>query len=422
MNLDRQADCFLDLTLTKARDEHGLVRAVLTSPDGRPLTTEWVEEMGLDPTALWTGMPFSEWIMYEDANWCAGRLIVSQAHRFMATRSPGAAVAARAGYDHLSFVWEEGLRYDPGFVAKPYGGMRGEYAIEKSYHETSVDQAYMPAFGLWHYHQTFADAQARDKIALYLASQADWWLRNDYSFFYGQKRQRGIGAAVHGQDPDNEGLPYPSDLKIMMPMHAAYRLTGERRFRDEVRRRVGDCIRAGVLPLRSRHHGEIKEWFLWAEIAEYFLLESDLAGDTDWLALIDGYWRAAKTALEPDYTAIEMGYFNADTWRLERYSVGPSDNIHALGGWHSDVKSCWFTALFASLAAMAYKYGLDAEAGETCRRILRNMNESHIVRNIDDTGDKMNREQIYRCHTICVETVTSWMDAYWRARLLGLVE
>ena len=417
-----QSGRFLDIVMTKARDEHGLVRALLTYPDRRPLTPEWVEEMELDAVSDRTGLPYAETATYEDANWCAGRLIVSQAHRYLATRSPEAATAARAGFDHLAFVWDEGLRYDPGFVAKPYGGMRGEYAIDRSYHETSVDQAYMPAMGLWRYHQTFADAEARARIATYLVAQADWFLRNDYTFEYGRKRQSFIGAAGHGQDPLNEGLPYPSDLKIMMPMHVAYRLTGERRFRDEVRRRVGDCIREGVLPLRSRHHGEVKEWFLWAEIAEYFLLVSDLAGDTDWLGLINGYWRAAKTALQPDYAAIEMGYFNADTWRLEPYSVGASDNIHAMGGWHSDVKSCWFTAMFASLAAMAHKYSLDEEAGDLCRRILGNMDDAHTVRNIDETGEKLPREQRYRCHVTCIETVTSWIDAYWRARLLGLVE
>ncbi len=422
MNLAQQAEHLLDIVLTKARDRHGLVRSALTYPDCRPITPEWVEKMGLDPISDWTGMPFADWLMYEDANWCAGRLVISQAHRYSATRSLGAAAAARAGFDHLSFVWDEGLRYDPGFVAKPYGGMRGDYAIDKSYHETSVDQTCLPALGLWRYRQTFADAQASEKIALYLAAQADWWLRNDYNFVYGRKCQPGIGAIAHGQDPLNEGLPYPSDLKIMMPMHAAYRLTGERRFLDEVRRRVGDCIRAGVLPLRSRHHGEVKEWFLWAEIAEYFLLESELAGDTDWLALIDGYWRAAKTALDPDYIATEMGYFNADTWRLERYPVGPSDNIHAMGGWHSDVRSSWFTALFASLATLAYKYSLDEEAGEVCRRILANMDEAHIVRNIDETGKKLPQQLRYRCHITCIETVTSWLDAYWRARRVGLVE
>ena len=157
--------------------------------------------------------------------------------------------------------------------------------------------------------------------------------------------------------------------------------------------------------------------------AEYFLLESDLAGDIDWLDLIRGYWRAAKTAIVDDCTVIEMGYFNAETWMLEPYELGESDNIHALGGWHTDVKSCSFAALFASLATLAHKYSLDDEAGDYCRRLLGNMDEKHIVRNLDETGgQRMSPEQRYRLECTCVETVLSWVDAYWRARLVGLVD
>ena len=94
-----------------------------------------------------------------------------------------------------------------------------------------------------------------------------------------------------------------------------------------------------------------------------------MAGDADWLGLIEGYWRAAKTAINPDYTFTEMGYFNSDTWSLERYKPGASNNMHALGGWQTDVKNNWITALFASLATLAYKYRLDEEAGELCLKI-----------------------------------------------------
>lgn len=150
---------------------------------------------------------------------------------------------------------------------------------------------------------------------------------------------------------------------------------------------------------------------------------SEWAGDIDWLDLIRGYWRAAKTAVQDDYTVIEMGYFNGDIWRLEPYELGASDNIHALGGWHSDVKNCWIAALFVSLGTIAYKYRLDDEEDEYARRILENMNEAHIVRNIDKTGgEKMSLGERYRLDCTCIETVTAWIDAYWRARLLGLVE
>ena len=431
MSLFLQSQKFLDLVLNKARDRHGLIRSYLTYPEGDPLTPEWCakyvlgnEYEAFDDTILGDhfGLPWHQYYMYEDANWCAGRLIVSQANRYRATNDISAKVGADAGFEHLSWVWERGLEYEPGWVAKPYGGMRNEYAIDKCYHETSVDQTIMPGLGVWRYAVDFGDKDAVEKAGRYLAAQADWWIRNDYKYVYAGVSSSGIGAAAHGQDPENTGAPYASDMKVMVPMHAAYKLTGEKRFLKEVKKRIGHCIDADVLKLKNRHHGEIKEWFLWAETAEYFLLESELAGDADWLGLIDGYWRAAKTAINPDYTFTEMGYFNADTWSLERYKTGASNNMHALGGWQTDVKNNWITALFASLATLAYKYRLDEEAGELCLKILGNMDEDHIVRNIDEDGDKLRESVQYRTHITCIETVTSWMDAYWRARLVGILD
>ena len=57
MELGQQTEGFLDIVMTKARDKHGLVRGLLTYPDRRPLTPEWVEEMELDAVSDRTGLP-----------------------------------------------------------------------------------------------------------------------------------------------------------------------------------------------------------------------------------------------------------------------------------------------------------------------------------------------------------------------------
>lgn len=82
--------------------------------------------------------------------------------------------ASRAGFDHLAFIYEESLRYEPGFVANPYDGMRRQYAIDKCYYETSVDQTILPGMGLCSYYELFTDSVVKDRFATYLAAQADW--------------------------------------------------------------------------------------------------------------------------------------------------------------------------------------------------------------------------------------------------------
>lgn len=87
MNLEHTAERFLDIVMTRKRDEHGLVRAILTYPDYEPIALAWCKKMGRGETAKWTNLPEPATLMYEDANWCAGELIISQAHRYQATPS-----------------------------------------------------------------------------------------------------------------------------------------------------------------------------------------------------------------------------------------------------------------------------------------------------------------------------------------------
>ena len=116
MSLFIQSQKFLDLVLNKARDRHGLIRSYLTYPEADPLTPDWCKKYvvgneyeAFDDTILGDhfGLPWHQYYMYEDANWCAGRLIVSQANRYRATNDISAKIGAAAGFEHLSWVWKE---------------------------------------------------------------------------------------------------------------------------------------------------------------------------------------------------------------------------------------------------------------------------------------------------------------------------
>jgi hypothetical protein len=71
MTLAQRAQEFLDIVMTNARDEHGLVRAILTYPDHQPITLDWTREKGMDDVSKWTGLGEPETLMYEDAYWRA---------------------------------------------------------------------------------------------------------------------------------------------------------------------------------------------------------------------------------------------------------------------------------------------------------------------------------------------------------------
>lgn len=51
MNLEHTAERFLDIVMTRKRDEHGLVRAILTCPDYETIDLAWSKKMGRGETA-----------------------------------------------------------------------------------------------------------------------------------------------------------------------------------------------------------------------------------------------------------------------------------------------------------------------------------------------------------------------------------
>jgi hypothetical protein len=110
--------------------------------------------------------------LYENSNYAEGVFLTAMAYRYAATKDPRAADAARIAIRALckQFDWAISAG-DPGFFPKPYGGMQGWFATRAGYHETSLDQTFIPSYGLWQFAERVATPKERQPILHYLQLQ-----------------------------------------------------------------------------------------------------------------------------------------------------------------------------------------------------------------------------------------------------------
>ena len=422
MGLEQRADRFSRMVLQDAMDEYGIVRHQLTYPERRPITYEMLEQIREDKERRkasgkkWhplAGTP--AYAMYEDANYVGNRYLVSQVWRWLATKDPAAPLDAQKAYQATMYPYTEAARIERGYWPKPYGALRGEYAIDKAYTETSVDQAYSPVIALWRYYQHLANESEKEVIAEAVRAHGHWWIRHDYRYDY-----LGEAWAVYG-----ERITSPSSaLKIPIGMHIAYRLTGDRQLRDECVRIIRKAAKDGGLQMHRGPRGEIKQLYHWAEMYDYFMRETELADEADWPRLIKECWRAAKSTVQEDGLCIGMGYFT-DDGLIEKYEPGPIDDVHHLY-WKTDARHPASTAQMACLAMLIHELGYDSDAGATGAMLLENVTEEHT--GVVGGYIFSSPEQIppaYRDDPppklFSTRAVAFWLDAYWRGVLRGVL-
>jgi hypothetical protein len=153
-------------------DEHGLIRHSLTYPDRKPIPYEQLEDVRANTEQRKrSGKKWhphagtAAYAMYEDANYVGNRYLLSQAWRWLATKNETARRDAEKAYHATMYAYHEGRKIDPGYWPKPYGALRGDYAVDKVYTETSVDQAYSPVIALWRYYQHLTTDDEKQAMA-----------------------------------------------------------------------------------------------------------------------------------------------------------------------------------------------------------------------------------------------------------------
>jgi hypothetical protein len=427
VSLEERAAAFERMVLDDAMDEYGLIRHQLTFPDRKPIASaqleyvrqdrEWRKEHGLKWHPL-AGTP--AYAMYEDANYVGNRYLVAEVWRWLATRDAGAREAAGRAYRATIYPYHEGAKIEPGYWPKPYGALRGEYAVDRNYTETSLDQAYSPVIALWRYYQHLATEREREEIGRALEDHGHWWIRHDYAYdFLGETWE------VFG---DRIGSP-SSALKIPIGQHIAYQITGDARLRDESLRIIRKALGDGAFQMHRGPRGEIKDLYHWAEMYDYFLRETDFADVADWSRLIRECWRAGKSTIQEDGLCVEMGSFS-DAGLVERYEPGPIDDVHH-GYWKSDARHPASTTQMAALAMLAHELGYDPDAGTIGTMLLRNVTEAHLADTPNPPLAVLWRRAKEGAPAVAEDsppplfstrTVVFWLDAYWRGRRLDVVD
>jgi len=422
MNLEQRANLFNRIILHDAMDEHGIIRHQLTYPDRNPITDEMLKHVQEDTKQRkasgkkWHPLAgTSGYAMYEDANYVGNRYLVSQVWRWLATKHSPAREDAKKAYHATMYPYNEGAKIERGYWPKPYGALKGKYAVDKNYTETSVDQAYSPVIALWRYYQHIADHPEKEKIREALQAHGHWWINHNYKYDY-----LGEVWSVFGE---RIGSP-SSALKIPIGMHIAYQVTGDIKLRDECVRIIRQAVNDGALRMHRGPRGEIKELYHWAEMYDYFMRETELADEADWSRLIKECWKAAKSTIQDDGLCIGMGNFT-DKGLIDKYDPGPIDDVHH-GYWKTDAPHPASTAQMACLAMLIHELDYDSEAGTIGKMLLENITEANtgVIRGYIFT----NREQMPTAYRdspppkfFNTRMVVFWLDAYWRGKLHGAI-
>lgn len=349
--------------------------------------------------------------LYEDSNYTTGLFLTAMTYRYNATKDAGAAQAARIAYHALSLLFDWAISLgDPGFFPKPYGGMQGWFATREGYHETSLDQTFVPSCGLWQFAEKVATPKERQRILYYLQLRGHWWINNHYTYTYSGKKAQSVW---------NPAKPYRSSVfKLLMPMYAGGKGMHDGALIAEVKARVKEALDAGTLPLESQYMPSTKDYTLWAQSALYFMTETDFAYQDYWRNLIEGYWLAAKSSLLPSVgLSVAMGQFNALQWRLMTYKPGPSTD--GQWGYEGPIPSPGFSVLHAWLALTAYELGIDKEGPAYARSFLERPDENNMTE-IWNLDHRLPPQIAWRSRTIQSQNLATWLAAYWKGRLLNV--
>ena len=346
---------------------------------------------------------------YENANQAAGKFITAMSYRYAATGEQDAAESARVPFRHLckAFDWAISVG-DPGFLPKVYGGLRGRYGLRETYHETSLDQTGTPCYGLWRFWEEVATKEEGERIARYFRLLGHWWIDRNYEYVYGGMPR----LAFDLQRPYRSGV-----FKVLMPMHAGGRATGDAELVAEVEKYVRRGMEQKTLPLYDQYMPETKDYINWAQGAYYFMTESDLADRDYWLGLIDGYWRAGRSTLLPDTgLSMAMGQFDAQEWRVRPYQAGDSPDPQ--WGYQGAIPSPSMSCDNAWLGILAYQLGLDDGAPAWSRAILERLDET-LLSEVCDVNDDLPPVIRWRSQIILTEALAQWLGCYWHGKLVG---
>ena len=221
-----------------------------------------------------------------------------------------------------------------------------------------------------------------------------------------------------------------SSMKYYACLHAAYRMTGETRFRDEAFRLVRALRDNGKLPWPGNPYEVNHNPFYYGFLSEYWLT-TELANEMDWVSYIDRYWRAANSAID-ERGLFQAGVYDEDTETFTPYEnrwvdaagrarLGVTDPNQSDRRWISPTSfpgRMTTSSLLAVLGLMARARGLDDSAHEVGRRTLASIDDDSLRWLVDD--GTLPEELAPVTNMFAPEVPANWLVPYWMGREQGV--
>jgi hypothetical protein len=362
----------------------------------------------------------------------------SQRLRFLATGDEQAleyAAKAFSSIDHIFRLTEaEGHR---GYLCKPYDG--------KVSKETSPDQYFAVANGLWHY-RSIAPRETRERIDFLLPAMVNWWRDRNYRIVF-------FDMEFPATDANEWHNPSMTAMNLM-----AYLITGDADYQKEALRLVGlggtmptyydnererlrrtgtvyqDYYLPGYLYDDSRRDYVIVDWesrgAAWMAVCSYpFLLQHDLARTPIFKHALYRVWKHMQYGMRDDKLSLYSIQYDVerDIWLPINVPPTPESEAKPAYNWHfmsyhSEV--CWGDAAgrlpHVSLMAHQYAYEFCAGALHLAKDLLRRLDNQRLLWMIDPDGKQIHERDEWMRYTLSSEVPAFALLAYWTARLAGI--
>ena len=344
----------------------------------------------------------AEWYYGENTVWATGWLLWSQMIRYRVTSDEEALHLCRKCFRDLNHLFDMSRTIEPGLLGKPHGGRPGA--------TTSFDQSANPILLYCEFAREFGTAAEKEQARANMRDHGEYYLRHDWVM-----NQHGVLKRI--VEP-----AHTSSMKYLACAHAAYDMTGERRFRDAAVKYVRQIIDAGLVPWPQPLYELNSNLLYYAWLGEYWS-KTDLAGAADWIGNIGLYWEAAQAGLDEEGVLLD-GEYDTRTKRFTPVKEGWSEQNPPSAGdkltwrwWRSPTGyqgRTLYTLTTAILGLMARRRGHDARAHEVSQRILLRVDDDRLRQCWDD--GKLPAEMQPYVNLFGAEFPAQWLIAYWMGR------
>jgi len=208
------------------RDADGIIYSALKADELRPWQNRDFAGKGYELWDHWAG-DFAGAMNYEDSIMATGRYVDAKILKHLVVGGDKIALAdAAQAVKALLAVAREGDKTEPGYLPKPYGGLRH---ASKS-RNISTDQYEHALFAFWRFRQACPDSPLVPDIESAVIRWADYFIRHDFAFDYYGHVRIAVKQAIHV-------------LGFYLPLMAmAHRITGNPEYRHVLTSRLAPLI------------------------------------------------------------------------------------------------------------------------------------------------------------------------------------